>query len=604
LTAAFTAAAQSGPFDRWWTLAGQVKDFFGEGMDDDDAIQIASGTWTWKHTIRRRGNLGDSNFNARFTSAIARARHTGGSVDDEANWSIGEVVRQTTAGQTITTSDAGINFSAAGVAAQTMLGGDYIAVITAIQTLVAGSPGGPGQNQAIFSYNEPGGIPARIIAIPDYTVEYGRSVAETAPAADTVDRVLTSARAITENAPAADTVTRRGEFVRATGEAAPADDAIARVFTGARAITESAPATDAVIRSFTGARSITESAPADDALVRVYTAIRATGEAAPADDAIARVFTGARTITELAPAVDAVTRSFIGARTITEGAPAADTVTRRGEFVRVTTEAAPADDALTRIYTAVRETTENAPAADAVTRSFTGARSITEVAPAADTVTRRGEFVRAIAEAAPADAAIARVFTGARAITESAPATDAVTRSFTGARSITELAPAVDAVARQITYGRSIVEGPGDVINFAGFKELTGLVFDPDGAVYEGAEVWLIRLADDRHIQTTFSDVNGIWQFDRDLFDVQSYLMYAFTEIGGVQHADVSDRGISVVDVGTVTPGDPLNGVDANLYLVPQGVGGTPEVGDGPSFILVDGRPVLRLGGPLYTEAD
>lgn len=273
-------------------------------------------------------------------------------------------------------------------------------------------------------------------------------------------------------------------------------------------------------------------------------------------------------------------------------------------FTRAATpDSAPAsDNSVIREFHGFRQVVDAAAAIDSVTREFHGSRQLADLAAATDVAARRGEFYRTVeTQLAPADDATTRIARFRRNPVDLGPAADTPTREFHGARQLADLAAATDIVARKITYGRSITEGPADIITFPGFKELTGLAYDPDGTPYEGAEIWLIRLADDRHIRTTTSDADGVWQFDRDLFDAQSYMVYGFTTIGGVQHADVSDRGLTVVDVGSVTPGDPLNGADANVYLVPQGVGsGGGGEGGAPTTLLVDGELALRLAGRLY----
>lgn len=293
-----------------------------------------------------------------------------------------------------------------------------------------------------------------------------------------------------------------------------------------------------------------------------------------------RVFTGFRSTVSGAPVADVHERAFVGTRAVADSAPAPDITARRTtQYRRPDPEQAPASCEPARRFTGARSLPDESPAADAPSRQFAGTRATAESAAAADECDRQVDFGRApSASFAPAAETTERIYTAVRDTPEQAASQTYIDRHFVGARSTVDDAPSDDVQARVITYGRNLTEGPADIVPYPGFKELVGVVYDPDGNPFEGAEVWLIRLSDDKHIRTTTSGVNGVWQFDRDLFDVQSYLIYGFTtdpSNGSIQWADVSDRGVTVVDTGSVTPGDDLNGVDPNIYLGPQEVHGS-----------------------------
>lgn len=431
-----------------------------------------------------------------------------------------------------------------------------------------------------------------------------RAISDAAHAGDTNTRKATNSRAVPDAAPAVDSVARKATNKRTSSEAAAAADSNTRKTVATRAGTDVAAATDSNTRRTVGARMIAETAPASASPARATAAKRTASENAAAADSLARKTVAKRTNSETAPATDTPARKTVGKRAASETAAATDTNARHTAASRQTGDSsASADDSVRTFSGYRRPAAESAPAADSLTRHAVDVRSTSETAPAAGTPARKTAAARAIPDTAPAVDQNVRSFTGyrrtadelagaedtvtrlitfPRAFTENAPAADFVTRYTSPARAITDYAPAAESIVRKYTIGRNITEGPADIVPYPGFKEILGKAYDPDGNPIEGVEVWLVRLADDRHVRTTTTDSDGIFVFGRDLYDVQEYVVYGFTtdpDNPTVQWADVSDRGLTVVDTGSVAAGSPLNGLNPNLYLLPQGFSGGGGVG-------------------------
>jgi len=219
------------------------------------------------------------------------------------------------------------------------------------------------------------------------------------------------------------------------------------------------------------------------------------------------------------------------------------------QWDKATSEAAGSSDAATRIATYPRApAAELARASDTLARIFTGSRApIAEVAKASDTVTRAVTFPRAPAtEVAKASDTLTRIVTFNRATPEVAKASDTLARLFTGSRVVTDTAIASDSVFRVITYGRTVREyigGPADYVIVFAFREIRGIVRDAAGLPKAGATVKLFRQSDDFMAQSMVSGVGGVYAFDRDKDDTNTYYTLSFLA-GTPEVQGVSNRSL------------------------------------------------------------
>lgn len=238
---------------------------------------------------------------------------------------------------------------------------------------------------------------------------------------------------------------------------------------------------------------------------------------------------------------------------VTAGLPAAPTASVNVNFV-VDETSANSGASFTVIpghqFIYSRASSDVARASETVARSSVTARSIADVARAADTVTRAAAFPRATTDVARAADTTARQVAFPRATGDTAKANDTLARSTTAARTLADTARAADTVGRVINYVRGIREqigpGAGDFVDVPS-RVLAGVVRNNTGVPVVGATVLLMRVSDDRAVQSTTSGVGGSYSFVRDKFDLQTYYVVSYLA-GSPSTQGVTERGLAPVD--------------------------------------------------------
>jgi hypothetical protein len=299
-------------------------------VDATNPTTIAAGTWTMDAWLSRSGQLLEADYNATLTFIVYRVPPTG-------TTGFVEIGRVTTPFAAVTTTAKDFVGSFTTSSATNMAAGDRLLVETYLTAVDGnGTPNAPVAATTFLCHiNAASGAGfSRVSALPTYTTQYSRSLADAAPATDAVTRSTIESRALADSAPAADVASRVAVHPRATTDSAPATDGPARVVTFNRPVADTAGASDAPTRVVTFKRSAADMAGATDAPTRVATFPRAISDSAPAADAATRLATFGRQVADSAPASDLLTRRLTLARYVSDTASASDALSRQLTYVR------------------------------------------------------------------------------------------------------------------------------------------------------------------------------------------------------------------------------------------------------------------------------